>query len=92
MTRDETIRLEFTYLIQKYQGVETVCSMIDPILKNLWSDIKSGCLNTETTKELRRWAKELEQRTSEIMSHIDSIDHEIKQISTADQIRMNFKG
>ena len=91
MTRDETIRLEYTYLLQKVQGVETVCGMIDPLLKMLWTDIKSGRLTTERTRELSRWVGELQTRTPEIMAHVEAIEHEIKQLSVEDQIRMNFK-
>lgn len=92
MTKDETIRLEYTYLLQKVQGVETVCGMIEPLLKMLWSDIKNGYMTTERTKELRRWVNELQTRTPEIMKHVEAIEREIRQISAEDQIRMNFKG
>lgn len=92
MTRDETIRVEFTYLIQKVQGVETVCGLIDPMLKTLWNDIKHGHMTTERTKELGRWIEELNIRAANLMEHVESIEHEIKQLSAEDQIRMNFKG
>ena len=92
MSRDETIRLEYTYLLQKVQGVETVCGMIDPPLRDLWNDIKHGQMTTERTKELRRWLEELQSRATEIIEHVDSIEHEIKQLSAEEQVRMNFKG
>ncbi len=92
MTRDETIRLEYTYLLQKVQGVETVCGMIEPLLKILWSDIKNGHMSTERTKELKRWIGELQTRAPEIMQHVDLIEESIRQIAAQEQIRMNFKG
>lgn len=92
MTRDETIRLEYTYLLQKVQGVETVCSMIEPLLKMLWNDIKSGYISTERTDELRKWTHELQARTPEIMQHITAIEEEVKKLSAEEQVRINFKG
>lgn len=92
MTRDETIRLEYTYLLQKVQGVETVCGMIEPLLKMLWGDIKNGTLSTERTAELKRWNRELQERVPEIMQHVESIEYEIRQLAAQEQIRMNFKG
>ncbi|MER2025551.1 MAG: hypothetical protein ABS879_08020 [Eubacteriales bacterium] len=91
MTRDETIRLEYTYLLQKVQGVETVCGMTDPLLKMLWSDIKSGHLSTERTAEIRRWVRELQERAPEIIQHVDAIEESIRQIAAQEQIRINFK-
>ncbi len=92
MTRDETIRVEYTYLLQKVQSVETICGLIDQPLRSLWSDIKNGCMTTECTAELKRWINELQAKVPEIMGHVDAIEHEIKQLSTEDQIRMKFKG
>lgn len=92
MTRDETIRLEYTYLLQKAQGVETVYKMIEPLLKMLWNDIKGGYMTPERTDELRKWAAELQARTPEIMQHITAIEEEIKKLSAEEQVRMNFKG
>lgn len=92
MTSNEKIRLEYTYLLQKVQGVETVCGMIEPLLKTLWGDIKSGYMTTEHTDELKRWVDELQARTPEIMQHVDAIEEEIKHLSAEEQVRMNFKG
>ena len=92
MTRDETIRLEYTYLLQKIQGIETVLGMTQPLMRMLWGDIKSGCLTTERTSELRRWFRELETRVPELMPHVDMIDESIRQIAAQEQIRMKFKG
>ena len=92
MTRDERIRLEYTYLLQKVQSVETVCGMIEPLLKTLWGDIKSGCMTTERTDELRRWITALTLKTPAIMQHVSAIEEEIKHLSAEEQVRMKFKG
>ena len=92
MTRDERIRLEYTYLLQKVQSVETVCGMIEPLLKTLWGDIKGGYMTTERTDELRRWVSELTLKTPAIMQHVSAIEEEIRHLSAEEQVRMKFKG
>lgn len=92
MTRNEKIRLEYTFLLQRLQESRALFSMIDLSADALWGEIKIGQISTERTFELMRWTKELTTKTISMTQEIAAIEEEIKRGAISEkQVRMEFK-